>query len=485
MKIRTRILLAFILVVGLAFAVLVRWIRDDLRPRYLQAMEESMVDLANLLAGVVSIELAEGDPGIGRVKRGLTTGMARNFEARIYEYTKTDVDVRVYVTDARGVVVFDSDGGKAEGEDYSRWNDVYLSLRGEYGARATRTDPTDPSSSTLYVGAPLRSAESIVGVLSVGKPTRNADQLIRAARTKILMAGICAAGVVVLISVAATAWITRPLDRLTAYAEAVRRGHRASMPDLGRSEIRAVGQAMEGMRIALEGKQYVEQYVQTLTHELKAPLTAIRGAVELMQEPDLDPARRRRFLHHLQSECERLRRIIDRQLLLTSLERRQALETVERVDLCGLVHDLVRAAGPVLERRRLAVEVTGPEVLFLEGDPFLLRHAVQNILHNAMDFSPDGGRIHLVLESDPDGPVLTCVDEGPGVPAYAVDRVFERFYSLPRPHTGAKSSGLGLPFVREVAILHGGTVSLANRPGGGVAVVLALGAFPSGVKTQN
>jgi two-component system sensor histidine kinase CreC len=477
-KIRTRIIVSFALVVVVAFTFLVRWIREDLTRRYLEAVEESMVDLATILAGIVSRDLEAGGGSPDRIRDGLAAGLGRRFSAQVYDLVKTQVDVRVYLTDARGIVVFDSEDGRAEGEDYSRWNDVYLTLRGEYGSRASRADPDDPTSLTLYIAAPVLAADRITGVLTVCKPITSVNLFLRDARRQVLIAGTFAGAVVVLLGVAATAWITRPMDRLTAYAEAVRAGRRASLPELGRSEVRAMGEAMEGMRVALEGKEYVERYVQTLTHELKAPLTAIRGAVELLQEPDLPPGRRERFLHHVRAESDRLQRIVDRQLLLSSLERRQELRGTERIDLPELVREVVAGLGPVLSTRRVSVDTELPGRIEILGERFLLRHAVVNILQNAVDFSPPGGRIHLALTAGDGQVALVCRDNGPGVPAYALDRIFERFYSLPHPETGAKGSGLGLPFVREVAALHGGDVRLTNRPEGGVDVVLRLATRP-------
>ncbi len=113
-----------------------------------------------------------------------------------------------------------------------------------------------------------------------------------------------------------------------------------------------------------------------------------------------------------------------------------------------------------------------------QGDRFLVRHAVANLLMNAVEFSPKGQELELSVEASGasgDGKVSFSVrDHGPGVPDYALERVHERFYSLRRPDTGRKSSGLGLALVREVAELHGGSSKISNSPDGGVEAVLIL-----------
>ena len=109
------------------------------------------------------------------------------------------------------------------------------------------------------------------------------------------------------------------------------------------------------------------------------------------------------------------------------------------------------------------------------GDKFLLGQAIGNLVDNAIAFSPSGGQIEVAIQQkEPRAVALTVADRGQGVPEFALSRVFERFYSLPRPATGQKSTGLGLTFVREVAILHGGEVALVNRAEGGAQATLLL-----------
>jgi two-component system sensor histidine kinase CreC len=107
----------------------------------------------------------------------------------------------------------------------------------------------------------------------------------------------------------------------------------------------------------------------------------------------------------------------------------------------------------------------------------LLRRAVSNLLDNALDFSPEGGHIELGLQVQGRWAQITVRDQGPGIPGYAQDKVFEKFYSLARPHSKKKSTGLGLSFVKEIASLHRGKVELGNRPekeGSGASAVLWL-----------
>ena len=166
--------------------------------------------------------------------------------------------------------------------------------------------------------------------------------------------------------------------------------------------------------------------------------------------------------------------MIDRMLALAAVEFRQALEVVEPVDLACLLRESVNVLQPrmVAKELKLQLDVPGNPAI-VQGDRFLLGQAISNLLDNALEFSPPGGTLRVVLGAEPQQWRILVGDDGPGVPTFALERVFERFYSLPRPD-GARSSGIGLSFVREVAMLHGGTTAVANNPVAGATAELVL-----------
>jgi two-component system sensor histidine kinase CreC len=278
---------------------------------------------------------------------------------------------------------------------------------------------------------------------------------------------------VILMGMMFSFWITSPIEKLTVYAQAIRDGKRPPMPRLGRSEIGKLGSAFEEMRDSLEGKQYVENYVQTLTHEMKSPLSAIRGAAELMEE-QMSPEQHERFLNNIRTEADRIQNLIDRLLLLSALESRKGLQNPIRVDLSELAASIAESMQPQLKTKRIQLETRIQENVTRMGERFFLRQAMINLLQNAIDFTPPGGRITVTLETRDNAVSFTVKDTGPGIPEFALTKVFDRFYSLPRPDSGLKSSGLGLTFVREVALLHGGEAHLENSSGGGARATLIV-----------
>jgi len=238
-----------------------------------------------------------------------------------------------------------------------------------------------------------------------------------------------------------------------------------------------LGAAYDEMRDALAGRNHVADYVQTLTHELKSPLSAIRGAAELLQEPMAD-ADRARFAANISRETLRIQALVDRMMELTALESRQSLETPRPVALRAMLLELVGAMQPACAARGLRIDAPpadaddgGPVV---DGDALLLHRALANLVDNAIDFSPPGGVVTLGLVMHRRTVDVTVRDQGPGIPDYAEAKVFEKFYSLARPHSNKKSTGLGLSFAKEIAELHHGRVTLRNAEDGGAVAVLSL-----------
>ena len=116
----------------------------------------------------------------------------------------------------------------------------------------------------------------------------------------------------------------------------------------------------------------------------------------------------------------------------------------------------------------------GPADPVVEGDAFLLQRAVANLVDNALDFSPAGGQVTVAIVARGRSCDVVVSDQGPGIPDFAEGKVFEKFYSLARPSTAKKSTGLGLSFVKEIAELHRGRVTLKNAPSGGAVATLSL-----------
>ena len=469
MSLTLRIFLGYFVIVVAAGAIFLNVFMSELKPGMRQSSEDSLVDTANLLAELVTSEFINNANDLSAFTPAITRFLTRQYKAEIWSVDKHSSDLRVYITDANGIVRYDS-SGKDIGADYSRWNDVYLTLRGQYGARSTKSDPDDEFSTVMHVAAPILHNEKIVGVLTIAKPNFTVQPFIDIAYRKIVQQGILLIILSLAVALTIAYLLTRSIRKLVVYADSVSHGKTATLPKVYETELSTLGAAIENMRVELEGKEYVEKYVHTLTHELKSPIAAIKGASELLS-PHMPADDQTRFIGNIHREIERMDTMVNRLLSLVAVEKQASLEVVEEVDIEELANTVIISKQLQLSAKKLTVDMSS-ECENTLGDSFLLTQAIDNLLQNAIDFADSGSELTLSIKVEKHL-TFSITNQGAPIPDYALARIFERFYSLPRPNGGAKSSGLGLCFVKQIALLHGGDIQLENT-GQGVKALLSL-----------
>ena len=459
MKISLRILLGYFLILGLTAWFGLRVFVEEVKPGVRATLEDTLVDTAQLLAELVTDDMKNGQLSQSKLIDRLQHFAQRDVDVKANGVRKLALNYRVTITNAQGIVVFDSEQ-RDLGKDYSQWNDVFLTLRGKYGARSTRADPLDENSTVMHVAAPIYDARKIIGVLTVAKPIATIAPFIERSQNKILRRGAWLLLGSLAIGIGFSFWLSHSLRRLQNYATAVEKGEKIALPNLGQNEIGELGKALEGMRTKLEGKQYVEQLVHTLAHELKSPIAAIQGATELLSE-DMPLADRQRFVGNIVEQNQRQKQLIEKLLELIKLEQQQALQQIVSIDCVALLEQVRIDFASRLEQKKLRLVIPNVDGQ-LRGDVLLLRQALGNLTDNAIDFADEGSEIRFEVELQQGRLSIAIIDVGQAIPAYALSRLFERFFSLPRQN-GLRSTGLGLAFVREVAQLHGGSIQLENQ----------------------
>ncbi|NOH71971.1 two-component system sensor histidine kinase CreC [Vibrio pectenicida] len=462
--------LYFILVAMTAYMVS-KTLVQELKPTVRKTTEETLVDMANLIAVLAQEDLVNGKLSESRFFALLAAYGKREPQARIWEIGKKAINHRIYITDKQGTIIADS-WQQDLGKDYSQWNDVYLTLRGQYGARSTMEDPEDPLSTIMHVAAPIYHQGKIIGSVTVAKSNRSVQPFIDLSKRNVLFWMVWMSGLVLLAG-ALFAWrIHSALNKLENYATKMGEGEKVSKPAFRIFyEYGTLSDALEKMRNQLDGKQYVEEYVQTLTHELKSPLSAIKGASEILQMP-LPEDKIARFASNIERESDRMQSLIDKLLELARLEKRPELEDIEQISVRQMVNDVVQAADARLSGKSVTAQIKIEEYLIVFGDRFLLKQALFNLMDNALDFVFVQGLIEWTVDVSKQNIHLSIVNSGPHIVDYAMPRLTERFYSLAREN-GVKSTGLGLNFVEQVVKLHKGTLQVENVESG-VKVTLTL-----------
>ena len=233
-----------------------------------------------------------------------------------------------------------------------------------------------------------------------------------------------------------------------------------------------LGDAITDMKQALDGKAYVEQYTQSLTHELKSPIAAVTGASELLSQ-QLSTEDFSRLKANLTNESERLNQLVSRMLELTQVERLHAIESPATFSIDELIEELAQSKRLLLDKHHLHLVTPQSSGIALSADRLFVFQSLDNLLQNAIEFSNDNSTIDIQVNKSQGRITVSVTDEGTGIPDYAIDKITERFYSLPRP-TKAKSTGIGLNFVQKVMQLHQGKLTISNRQPKGVIASLVF-----------
>ena len=251
----------------------------------------------------------------------------------------------------------------------------------------------------------------------------------------------------------------------------------ARAPDGGGDEIARVSRAFNRMAEDLAARDEAlrtsdrlrRQMLADVSHELKTPLTAMRGYVETlrMSEVALDDDRRARYLETIASETLRLDRIVKDLLDLARYENNVAPLEVRVFDVGRLFHNVARRHEHETQRRHITVSVEiEPAADQIVADPDRIEQVVENLVTNAVRHTPESGRIELRAAIADASAVLSVADSGDGIAPEHLPYVFDRFYKVdPARAAGGAGSGLGLSIARAIVVRHGGTIAVASAPG--------------------
>ena len=311
------------------------------------------------------------------------------------------------------------------------------------------------------------------GKVRVRKATFGMVQLMSDVAPKVgllaLMFAVASAALAVLIGGA----VAIPIERLTRAAQRVAAGERqAPLPEPRGREVRELTRALEQMRRELEERHALETFVADLSHELKNPVAAIRASAEVLTEGALDePETARKFALRIRESADKLQQLTQDLLSLARLEARGVELRDEPVDFGRIAREAVDVQSPLAQARRVALEIRGDGESRVRGDPVWLRRALENLLGNAIQHSPDGSRVVVEIDGDPKMLTATVRDQGGGVDEAIRGRLFARFATT---RHGEGGTGLGLAIVRAVAELHGGKAELRESTPQGAAFSLSL-----------
>jgi two-component system, OmpR family, sensor kinase len=315
---------------------------------------------------------------------------------------------------------------------------------------------------------------------------------VRATERRLLLIGGVVGGLVMVAIGVAAYWLTRrelrPLERMAEKSRAIAAGDLSQrlQPDDPRTEVGLLGGALNAMLAQIQrafaerlaAEERLRRFVADASHELRTPVTSIRGYAELFRRGAGDrPADLANVMRRIEQEGQRMGELVEELLLLARLDQGLPLER-RPVEVSAMVDAAVDAARAADPGRPIDVDSQRPLVVL--GASSRLRQVVDNLLTNARVHTPAGTPIRVRLAAENEQLVLEVADAGPGVPAEEAGRIFERFYRTDRSRTRSQGGvGLGLAIVRSVVEAHAGTVGYHPRPGGGAVFRIVLPLAPA------
>jgi len=453
----------------------------------IESAKEVMVEVATMFSKIASQNIIDGEIN-------LTT-----FGGIIFDYFQSPhgderlQNLAIYITDKDGFLILDS-RGLSLGTDMKSHSVVGSALLGQQGISRISTEPVHGpwkarginieyffKPQFLHVSSIIYdNRQEVQGVLVLVAPML--DLMDRSRLWRFIF-------YIFLLSLFFGALgsyrISRNIRRVEKYTRELFKGEDVSIPNVN-VQFNKLAVAIEQARSEVELKDDVEEYIDTLAHELRTPITGIRLTAEnlltpmgiesyLLKEKDDNKSKvltkeikkRREFIRSILDSNKQMDSLVSRLLALSRIERRDKLTNTEKLKILPIIEKVLKVYGThnrLIVSKNITINLDGVDkksTVFAEK--ILLEQALGNILKNALDFSPKGGTITIKVSESNTAVTIVVLDEGSGIPPHVSSKLFTRFFSVARPDTGRRGTGLGLRFVRKIMQLHEGEITLKNR----------------------
>ena len=373
---------------------------------------------------------------------------------------------RILVTDSAGKVLYDTrETNDALGE-YSFYTEIVQALLGNDVFSSSYRDGAFRS----RAASPVLYQNQIIGAVYAYEYDREQAALLEGLQGNLLRLSAGIAVVVLCLSGLLSRALTRKIGQLLTAIREVREGaysHRAEVP--GRDEIAQLAQEFNSLTDRLQTTENARRrFVSDASHELKTPLAAIRLLTDsILQTENIDRETAREFVTDIGQEAERLSRITEDLLRLTRLDS-DLLDAPETVEVAPVLEQVMRMMSLLAQEKGTELTYRMEENCRVSATKGEVHQVIYNLTDNAVKYSGKNGKVRVELRHEDHDVVLTVADNGPGIPEEDLPKVFERFYRVDKARSrAAGGTGLGLSIVQDTVKKRGGTVSAANRAGGG------------------
>ena len=399
----------------------------------------------------------------GRAEESLEDPSAQHvagLQATLDKY-KTQSGARVIVTNAKGIVVADTDDSARVGSSYLNRPEIQAALNGQI--TSGRRDPGPDTDELMYVAVPVLNGHSVLGVVRITFPSAVVDQAVwQRVRGIAIVAGITLLLAALVAFLMATS-ISRRLRELEETTEEFTQGNldMRAITTNGAPEIRSLATSFNSMADQLTRLMAQQRaFAGDASHQLRTPLTALQLRLErALEMVDSDPNGASERIEAAMLEAERLQRLVEGLLVLSRTEANTRPE-IARYNLAEMARERAESWEALASEAGVKVTCTAPDSVLVQAVPGAIEQVIDNYIDNALSIVPEGSTISVVITVDSQCATVHVLDEGPGMPEADLDKAFNRFW---RARSDAHGSGLGLAIVERLTTLSGGQVRLANR----------------------
>ncbi len=391
-------------------------------------------------------------------------------------------EARLTVLTVPGDPIYDSALDFRQLENQRRQIEVQQALQG-LEQHQIRRDPLS-GEERLYAAAIVQQESSPQGVVQLSISTAPMHAQIQ--REWLALGGSALA--IIFVIVIASWWlaryILRPIFQLQHAAHGMAKGDFSQhIPDKGTDELADLARAFNDMASQLN-EMIVKQrlFVANASHELRTPLTNIKLRAEtLLDGAYSDPTVSDKFLHDIESESERMEKLVKNLLTLSRLDIQTEPDTLVPIKPCSLLKTVVSAFSPQAAQKQISLSLTCNNLPPINANREQLHRVFDNLLSNALKYSPPGSQISLSATASPTEIIFTVSDTGFGIPAQDLPHIFDRFYRVDKARTRTADpggTGLGLSIVQRIIRSHGGQINVTSQPGQGTTFVIRLPRHP-------
>ena len=423
-------------------------------------LEEQMIDYAHVIAADYrrQIESGSDDP---------------DFPTRL-QYYQREFGAHLQIVAADGRLQYDSGAKNPTGNDASTRFEVQQALQGRYGARTSLTD--DRSRLFYHIALPIHSSDgTVIGAACVQAHTAAITRAILEIVRNYRMAMALALGIAVLASIALASTLTKRLRTLTRSVNRFARGEsQLDLRTAGRDEIGELARAFSTVADEIrQASTRQRDLLASTTHQLKTPLTAIKGAVQILKGAAAanDPAARERFLANIEISSDRLLYMVEQLAVLSRLKAEELRGRKTRVAYGAFIREVVERLYPA---PKVPITLALPDdEITLSIIPERIEQVLANLLDNALRHTPETGGITVAIRKTPACVETVVQDNGSGIEPSDLPRVFEQFFTT-RTHARGHGSGLGLAIAQSIIQNHGGTIHAKSTLGEGSTFTFTL-----------